>query len=559
MSILSLEFALFFAITAIIYFIVPGKIQWIVLLLSGIYYLYCSCPSYQRAVFLVFIIVNYIVSILISGSSNKKRFVYILGLIFDVLYLCILKYFGFFTSIFVATARLASINISIESVQKIQNVLNEIAPIGMSYFVLIVIAYITDVYWEKINVQKNPFKFMYYATFFPLLTSGPIVQYEQMEGELFVTNKNDSDSENTSKNKNSADETSKEELVDTNSNNENKDNNVTINKKRFDYERVIRGLQRVLYGVFKKLVIAERLAVIVNTIYGNYDVYAGYYIPVAATFFAFQLYTDFSGLMDIVIGCCEIIGITLPENFDTPFYSRNLSEFWRRWHITLGGFLRDYVLYPVQRSKAFKNLRKTCKNKFGKGYEKKFNLPLYLSLFVSWFLIGLWHGGGWNYIIGVGLYMWFMIVLGEVSKPLLEKIVNVLKINTECFSFVLFERIRTFIVFAFGLSFFRAATLLDALKMWKSAFTINNIWIFFDKSLYKLGLSKDEFIICVIGLIIVFVVSFIKNNYGDVRDLIRKQNFAFRLIIFGILFSMIVMYGYYGTGFETANFIYGRF
>lgn len=540
MSILTLEFALFFAITAIIYFIVPGKFQWIVLLLSGIYYLYCSCPSYQRAVFLVFVIVNYIVSVLISKS--KKRSVYIAGLVFDVLYLCILKYFSFFSAIFVSAAGLVGININIENIQKIQTILNEIAPIGMSYFVLIVIAYITDVYWEKITVQKNPFKFLYYATFFPLLTSGPIVQYEQMESELFVNDKERNDvnvSDNTDEKINEAKESN--------------------NKKRFDYERVIRGLQRVLYGVFKKLVIAERLAVVVNTIYGNYDVYAGYYIPVAATFFAFQLYTDFSGLMDIVIGLCEIIGITLPENFDTPFYSKNLSEFWRRWHITLGGFLRDYVLYPVQRSKAFKNLRKVCKNKFGKGYEKKFNLPLYLSLFVSWFLIGLWHGGGWNYIIGVGLYMWFMIVLGEVSKPFLEKIVNVLKINTECFSFILFERIRTFIVFAFGLSFFRAATLVDAFKMWKSAFTVNNMWIFFDKSLYSLGLSKDEFIICVLGLIIVFVVSFIKNNYGDVRDLIRKQNFVFRLFIFGILFAMIVMYGYYGTGFETANFIYGRF
>lgn len=537
MSILTLEFALFFAITAIIYFIVPGKFQWIVLMLSGIYYLYCSCPSYQRAVFLVFIIVNYIVSILISTSKNKNRAIYVIGLVFDVLYLCVLKYFSFFSTIFVSVAGLVGIHINIENIQKVQAILNEIAPIGMSYFVLIIIAYITDVYWEKIVVQKNPLKFLYYATFFPLLTSGPIVQYEQMEGELFVSDKDSSEN---------ADEKINEVKVHN-------------NKKRFDYERVVRGLQRVLYGVFKKLVIAERLAIVVNTIYGNYDVYAGYYIPVAATFFAFQLYTDFSGLMDIVIGLCEIIGITLPENFDTPFYSRNLSEFWRRWHITLGGFLRDYVLYPVQRSKAFKNLRKACKNKFGKGYEKKFNLPLYLSLFVSWFLIGLWHGGGWNYIIGVGLYMWFMIVIGEISKPLLEKIVNTLKINTECFSFILFERIRTFIVFAFGLSFFRAATLVDAFKMWKSAFTVNNIWIFFDKSLYSLGLSKDEFIICVIGLIIVFAVSFIKNNYGDVRDLIRKQNFIFRLFLFGILFALIVMYGYYGTGFETANFIYGRF
>lgn len=509
MSLVSLEFAVFILITALIYFILPGKFQWLALFLASVFFYINKSPWYQSVNFLIFLTINYLISLAIVRFKNNRA-IYFGGLIFDIAYLVSFKYFSFIMFLFSGSEFIYS------RMQYINMYLNEFAPTGISYFALIVIAYITDVYWEKISVQKNPLKFATYAGFFPLLTSGPIVSYDPLEKQLFGE------------------------------------------KNYFSYDNVVFGLERILYGVFKKLVIAERLSKVVNTIYGSYEAYAGFYIPVATTLFAFQLYTDFSGLMDIVIGVAEIFNIQLPENFDTPFYSTNLSEFWRRWHITLGGFLRDYVMYPIQRTKLLKNFRKFCKNKLGKGYEKKYNLPLYLSLLVSWFLIGLWHGGGLNYIFGVGLYMWIVIVLGELCTPLFDKLKTVLKINTECFSYVLFQRIRTFILFMFGLSFFRAESLKDGFMMWKSAFSTFNPWIFFDKSLYSLGLSKDEFIIAVIGLIIVFVVSFVKQN-GKVREIIRKQNFVFRLLIFVILFVLTETWGYYGTGFEAASFIYGRF
>lgn len=510
MSLLSLEFAVFVFITAIIYFILPGRIQWLALLVASAYFYEGKSAWYQALNFLIFIVINYIISMLIDKSENHKKAFYSCGLIFDVLYLVTFKYFGFFIS------PLTKIVSNPDRLYGLNSLFSELAPLGVSYFALILIAYLTDVYWEKVNVQKNPLKFALYSGFFPLMTSGPIVQYESLENQLFGE------------------------------------------KNKFSYDNLIRGLERILYGVFKKLVLSERLSIMVNTVYGNYKVYAGFYVPYAAMLFALQLYTDFSGLMDIVLGTAEIFNIKLPENFDTPFYSLNLSEFWRRWHITLGGFLRDYVMYPLQRTKLFKNLRKFCKNKFGKGYEKKFNLPLYLSLFVSWFLIGLWHGGGWNYIFGVGLYMWAVIVLGELLTPVFTFIVKVFHINTDCFSYRMFLRIRTFILFMFGLSFFRAKTLKDGFDMWKSAFSLFNPWIFFDKSLYNLGVDKDEFIILIIGLIVVFIVSFVKQK-GDVRDIIAKQNFVFRILIFAVLLVVTIAWGYYGTGFEASNFIYGRF
>lgn len=510
MSLVSLEFAIFVAIVAIIYFILPGKYQWFILFLASLYFYVDKSAWYQSVNFLIFILVNYIFSIAISKAQNNKP-IYLCGLCFDVLYLFIFKYFSFFS---LPVLKIVSNPYIIYS---LNSTLNELAPIGISYFALILIAYLTDIYWEKINVQKNPLKFATFAGFFPLLTSGPIVQYDSLEKQMFER------------------------------------------KNSFSYDRLISGGERILYGVFKKLVLAERLSIMVNTVYENYEVYAGFYVPFAAAMFALQLYTDFSGLMDIVLGLAEIFGIDLPENFDTPFYSTNLSEFWRRWHITLGGFLRDYVLYPIQRTNSLKKFRKFCKNKFGKGYEKNGrNLPLYVSLFISWFLIGLWHGGGVNYIFGVGLYMWFIIVLSDVTTPFFDRFKEKLSIKTDCFSYRLFQRIRTFIIFMFGLSFFRANSLSSGFKMWKSAFSLFNPWILFDKSLYKLGLEKDEFIILVIGLLIVFVVSYVKQK-GKVREILRQQNFVFRVLVIAVLFVLTVTWGYYGTGFTAANFIYGRF
>lgn len=516
MSLISLEFFIFFLLVSIIYYILPGKLQWLFLLASSVYFYYSFSSRIQFIEFLIIVLINWFMAIFMNEDNKHRKLVYTLTLLFDVLMLCLFKYSRFFYEIYLAIGNLFGVDFSLEFLDKVVYYSEEFSPLRISYFALIIIGYITDVYWGKNKALKNPGKFMLFAGYFPQMTSGPIVTYEQMENQLWG------------------------------------------DKHKFSYDTFILGLERILWGVFKKIVISERCGVIVNKVYGYYEVYAGGYVFLAAIMFALQLYCDFSGLMDIVLGASECLGIILPENFNTPFYSLNLSEFWRRWHITLGGFLRDYVLYPIQRSKGFKNLRKWCKNHFGKGYEKKFNLPLYLSLLISWFLIGLWHGGGWNYIFGVGLYMWAVIVLGEICSPIFKWLVKILHINTECDSYRLFLRIRTFTLFAFGLSFFRAKTLADGFKMWKSGFSVYNPWIFFDESLYKMGLDRREWGILIFGLILLFVVSYISQK-ENVRAYLKKQNFVFNLVIFSLLFIMVVTWGYYGMSFNAQDFIYGRF
>ncbi|HOO28789.1 MAG TPA: MBOAT family O-acyltransferase, partial [Lachnospiraceae bacterium] len=448
-------------------------------------------------------------------NAYRKK-VYLSILIFDCLFLALFKYSDFFYQIYLAAGKTVHMDFSNQLLERIVIKSAALAPFRISYFSLIMIGYITDVYWGKCIPQKNLGKLVLFTGYFPQMTSGPIVQYETMQKTLWGE------------------------------------------KHKFSYTEFMLGMERILWGVFKKLVISERCALVVNTVYSYYEVYAGFYIPLAAGFFVLQLYTDFSGLMDIVLGFSQILGISLPENFQTPFYSVSLSEFWRRWHITLGGFLRDYVFYPIQRSNKWRKLRKFCKKRFGKNYERKFNLPVYLALFASWFLIGLWHGGGWNYIFGVGLYMWLIIVLGEIFRPVFEWLIKVLKINTECASWRLFQRIRTLFLFVFGLSFFRAENLTEGVRMWKSAFSLYNPWIFFDQSIYQLGLDKTEFQICLIATGILFLVSYFQQK-ESVRTQLSRQNFVFRLGVFAILLLLVITWGYYGTDYNASDFIYGRF
>lgn len=524
MSLISLQFIIFFIAVLIIYYLLPGKLQWAWLLLASALFYYSNATVTQCIVFLIYLVINWYVTLLMGKSfeseaedaSSKEGLLYKCLLIFDILVLAVFKYAVFFYEIIAKIASLFNVTLQDAASNQVIITIDTLSPPRISYFALIVIGYITSVHWGKSQAQKNPGKFMLFAGYFPQMTSGPIVDYEDMEGRLFGE------------------------------------------RHSFSYERVARGLMRAMWGMFKKLVIAERLAIIVNTVYSYYDTYPGFYIIFAAACFAFQLYTDFSGLMDIVLGASECLGIELPENFDTPFYSLTLAEFWRRWHITLGGFLKNYVFYAVQRSKGFTKLRKFCKKKLGKGYEKKYNIPQFLGLLISWFLIGLWHGGGWNYIWGVGLYMGIIIILSELLQPVFKWIVKVLHINTDCFSYRLFCRIRTFFIFIFGLSFFRASTLTDGIRMWKSGFSLFNPWIFFDQSIYNLGLEKSEFQIALFALMLVFVVSYIKQT-EDVRDFLMKQNFVFRVLIVAVLFVLIITWGYYGSNYNAADFIYGRF
>jgi D-alanyl-lipoteichoic acid acyltransferase DltB (MBOAT superfamily) len=389
------------------------------------------------------------------------------------------------------------------------------APIGISYWTLMLLGYVLDVKWGKYPAEKNPLKVLLFTCYFPQMTLGPFTRFDDMRGKLFVGH-------------------------------------------RFDYEGFCYGLQRVGWGLFKKLVLAERLALIVQTVYGaNSDGggYQGLIILFGAACYVFQLYADFAGAIDIVNGVSQAFGIILPENFQRPFFSQSLSEIWRRWHMTLGFWVRDYIMYPIQRVLTVR-YGKPMRRRFGKKTGK--DVILYISMLATWFTVGFWHGGGWKYIFASGLFFFVMIVGGMLLQPAFDRLKDALNVDTESFSWRLWLRLRSFLLFTLSVSFGRAADLLSGFRYWSKLFHWNP-WVLFDGTMFKLGLDGKDFWVLAIGMAVVLTVSVSQSRRGSTRVWLSKQNIAFRwAMLLGLCFTVLIL-GMYGEGYNPADFIYGGF
>lgn len=507
MNIISLNFLLTVLGIYILYYVFPNKYKWTVLFIGTVGMIISMNGIKLAIVMFIITIFTWLIGLLIDKNREKKLI--ILSVFILISCLIFFKEINFFTGTTRAIGNFFGKKIDIKNI-------NICAPIGISYWALTLISYLLDVYWELGKVEKNLAKFILFAGYYPILTSGPILRYREMSDILYKCTKP-------------------------------------------TYIDLCHGAQRTLWGYFKKLVIADRLAVIVNVVYGDFYTYSGFYIWIAVICFVLQLYSDFSGCIDIALGISEMFGIKLPENFELPFMSLNLSEFWRRWHITLGGWLRDYVLYPILNTNAWNKMTHKIKKKFGKKYSKK--IPVWIALLISWFVIGFWHGGAWNYIIGVGLYFGVLIIAGEAMEPIFKKVICLLKINTNCYSYRLFQRVRTFILFSIGLSFFRSyGGFLEGIKMYKSAIGNFNPEILMNGELLKLGLDKLEFAILILALLILILASIIRILVGKpVRFWLDDQNMIFRWLVWIALIIVVVIFGNYGPGVNSAEFIYQQF
>ena len=388
-----------------------------------------------------------------------------------------------------------------------------LVPLGVSFYTFSLLGYVIDVYYGLAAHQENGLKLALYGLYFPNLISGPILKYREHADQFFAPH-------------------------------------------AFDYRQVTRGLQRMVWGFFKKLVISERLGVLVNTVYGSCESYNGAYIWVATACYAFQLYTDFSGCMDIVLGLSESLGIMLPENFQTPFFSKSVAEYWRRWHITLGIWMKDYVFYPLLRSKLFTNLNKSFKNKFGKKRGKQY--ATFAAMFVLWLTVGIWHGGDWKFVIGSGLLHWFYIVMEELLSPPCARMMERLSIGQEGRFVACVRILRTFFLVCIGDLFFRAATVGDAFCMLGEAVHVWNPHILWDGSLLRLGLDGIEMAVTALSLLLLWTVSF-AGRRGPVRDRIAKKPLPVRWILWYALLFAVILLGYYGPGYSAAEFIYQGF
>lgn len=518
MSVVSFYYFVFLAIVYLCYWFCVPRLRWIVLLLASAYFMLYGAQGNIAlcGIFAAETLLTWLAALALQKLEQERVKTWVTGsvIVFLVAVLVLYKDLAFFVNNANVISRLTGAGFSFRMPQWA-------APFGISYYTLILIGYLLDVRWGIIaQPQRNPWKLLVFAGYFPHLTSGPFTRYGEVEPTLFGT-------------------------------------------AAWSLRQTQLGLQRLLWGLFKKLVVAERLAVMVSTIYDykpqplEDDPYVGLVVVLGAFLYVGQVYMDFSGCMDLVIGTSQMFGIPLAENFCRPFTSTSVSEIWRRWHMTLGFWLKDDLLYPALKSELFARIRKFCKKHWGKQAAK--SVPTYLGLFLTWFCVGFWHGGTWKYIFGAGLYFFGVIVGGMLLEPLFQRLIKLLNVNTKAWSWTFFQRVRSFCLFAVGVSIGRRKSLMDGLRAWKTVFTEWNPWVLFDDTIFQLGLDRKDFDLCMAGIGIVALVSILQDRYGSVRELVEKQNLAFRWIVyFGLILSVLI-FGCYGPGYDAADFIYGGF
>lgn len=435
-------------------------------------------------------------------TDKTKRLYVTFAIIIDAAFLLVLKYSGFFAGTAGSILSFFGVELSVKAI-------SFILPLGISYYTLTGISYIMDVYRGNVEAENNPLKLLLFLSFFPHIVEGPLARYGDLSAQLF---------EGSS----------------------------------FDYTRLKSGFIRVLWGLIKKIVLADRAAFLVNAVFSEPSDFSGANILLAVLLYTFQIYTEFSGCMDIVCGISEMLGINLAENFRQPFFSKSIDEFWRRWHITLGAWLKDYVFYPVSLSKSSKKLSAFCRKKLG-GYYGTL-IPAAYALFFVWLLNGFWHGASWKYVF-YGLYYYILMMLGKLLKPLFDKV----KFNRENKTFNAFQIIRTDIIVFIGMLIFRSPNLKDTGTMLKSIFTSFNFSVFTDGSILNYeNFTPSDFIIIVIGVSALLFVGILKEKGINIRGKILERSF---LLTWAILLSFIfilIIFGIYG-GDTVSTFIYGQF
>ncbi len=511
MGITSFYFLCFFAVLLILYYSIPRRFQWGFLLLCSIVY----CLLAGQGILLLYPLVStgacFLGTRLLSRTpaqeERKRRGILALTILVNIGILFVLKYVNFLINTIDGIVSLFG------GPKELIAGVDFLVPLGVSFYTFSLLGYVFDVYYGLAGPQENFGRLALYGLYFPNLISGPILKCREHAEQFFAPH-------------------------------------------AFDYRQVTRGLQRMIWGFFKKLVIAERLGVIVNTVYGDYEGYPGAYIWAATVFYAFQLYTDFSGCMDIVLGLSESLGIILPENFQTPFFSKSVAEYWRRWHITLGVWMKEYVFYPLMRTKAFTELNKSCKKRFGKKRGKQY--ATFAAMFVLWLTVGIWHGGDWKFVIGSGLLHWFYIVSEELLAPPCARAMERLHINAEGRFIAGIRMLRTFFLVCIGDLFFRAASVGDAFSMLQRAVSVGNWNVLWDGSFLQLGLDGIELAAAFGSLLVLWAVS-LAGRKGSVRDQIAKRPLPLRWLLWYALLFAVILLGCYGPGYSASEFIYQGF
>lgn len=437
---------------------------------------------------------------------KKSRAVLAIGILLLIAMLLYLKYTNFF---------IENINHIFEAAgsEKHFALKHLLLPLGISFYTMQAIGYMVDVYWKKVAAEKNPLKLLLFITFFPTIVEGPIASYNDIHEDLF-------------------------------------------RGSSIDPENIIQGYIRIIWGAVKKLVIADRLYPAVNLLFDSSTTLRGFEVIAAAVLFTVMEYMDFSGSIDMVLGCGRIFGIGLPENFRQPFFARNASEFWRRWHISLGVWFKTYIFYPVSIGSLAKKWNKFAKGRFSKHPTKM--VVSAMALLPVWLSNGLWHGPKWTYIF-YGIFYFFIILIELIFEPLGDKLLDKLKLTRKSKGVEVIRILRTWIVIFIGELFFRANSLKDGFIMFGNIFKSFNPSIVWNGSALSWGIDLADWIVVFVMLIIVLIVGIIRERGVEITAALLEKPMILRWGLTLGLIMILLVFGLYGPGFQEVDLIYAGF
>ena len=529
MSILSVGFLLFVLGLCVLWFLAPIRMQWWVLLAFslGFYALggLLNLPWLLLTALSVWAAARYIQH---SADAEKaylaahkaelsreeraarkakgkklRRRALVLCVLLNIGVLCAFKYVHFLLAQADALARLFG--------GRVEDSLRWIVPLGISFYTFQTVGYLCDVYWGKARAEENPLKLLLFTSFFPQITQGPISAWNDLSAQLFAPHS-------------------------------------------LDYEGFSLGAQRMIWGFFKKMVVANITAGYVQKVFAGYGGYTGLSAFLGALCYAVQIYADFSGYMDIMCGLCQILGIRLTENFERPYFSKSIAEYWRRWHISLGVWFKNYVYYPIAMARWNQKLGKAAKKRLGKAFGSY--LPATAALVVTWLATGLWHGASWSYIAWGGVNGLFIIFSMWMEGPY-AKWKKGLHINESAWLWRAFQVCRTFLLVTFIKVLPEVGTLADGLGLLKRILTERSL----PRSLGELLPFVDTYrnlAAVLFGVGLMLLVSLLQRR-GSVRALLRRRvPYLIRIGIYVVLFFLILYFGVPASG-GLGGFLYAEF
>lgn len=393
---------------------------------------------------------------------------------------------------------------------------NILVPLGLSYYTFNSIGYLIDVGRGKHAAEKHLGKFALFVSFFPSIVQGPLFRYKDVGMQLQAPH-------------------------------------------ALEYNNLKFGAQLVLWGFFKKLVIADRVAAIAATVFApGFVDYTGSHVFVGVLAYSFQIYCDFSGGTDITRGVAQMMGIDLPVNFARPFFATSMADFWRRWHMSLGAWMREFVFYPIMLCKPVTALSKYFRKRYG-SYAGKM-VPSVAAPMVVFFLIGIWHNITSQYIVN-GLYNAILISSSVALAPVYKKLAEKLHVNTESFAFRLFQMLRTFVLLCFSRIIVKAPSLADAMKMIKSLFTGWDLRFLTgaDGMIFQYGVTDRDLILLAVSILLLLVIGILQERGVKIRKSLSRKPLVVRWSAVLALLTAVLIFGVYGPAYDARSFIYGAF